>query len=103
VKEHVERESAELIVLLLPGVEDQELITSRFRGIRDVVDRLGITTVDLMDTYASVPDIETVRISWADLHPNAVGHRLIADNLVRKLRRQPAACAALIGQKDSIR
>jgi lysophospholipase L1-like esterase len=100
---HAERESAQLIVLLLPAVEDRELITSRFRGIRDFVEELGITVVDLLDTYDDVPDIESMRLDWYDIHPNAAGHRLITENLVRKISGRASTWSALTGQPSFTR
>jgi lysophospholipase L1-like esterase len=90
-------QGAEFVVVLLPAVEDSGTIARRFEGVHDLVAGMGITVVDLLDTFDSVWDVESLRVAWFDLHPNAKGHQLIADNLYRKLRNQPATWSALTG------
>ena len=87
-----------MIVVLLAGVEPPELSQPHFQGVRELVAEMGITMVDLLDTFSGVSDLDTMRVAWYDPHPNADGHRLIANNLYGKLREQPEAWSALVGR-----
>jgi hypothetical protein len=49
----------------------------------------GFLIVDLSDLYRN-RDKASLRTSDSDLHPNAAGHRLIADRLYKELRSNPA-------------
>jgi lysophospholipase L1-like esterase len=91
------RNSATVIVVFLSGVEPWELSRPYFRGIPELVQGMGIATVDLSDTFTKVPDLDRFRLAWFDAHPNAAGHQLIAGNLYEKLRAQPAAWSVLVG------
>ena len=95
LKNHAEQHSARLMVVLVPTAGDSRLTRLRFQGVPETIRGLGITLVDLLDTFDGVSDIETVRSSWCDLHPNREGHRLIAGNLFLKLRTQGNAWSAL--------
>ena len=45
----------------------------------------GFVTVDLTDVYGDEsPDL--LRVAPWDMHPNALGHRMIADGIERGLR-----------------
>ena len=98
LKSFAELNSAKVIVVLLAGVEPPELSQPHFRGVRELVAEMGITMVDLLDTFSGVSDLDTMRVAWYDPHPNADGHQLIANNLYGKLREQPRAWSALVGR-----
>ena len=93
---HAEEQSADLIVVLVPSGEDPEVTANHFRGVKQALDGTEIPVVDLLDTFDSV-DVATVRRDWFDAHPNALGQRLIAENLQRKVRLEPEAWAAITG------
>jgi hypothetical protein len=89
LKAQAERQSAQLMVVLLPAAEAPEISRIRFRGIRELIAKVGIPVVDLVDTFDQVDNIESMRLAWWDIHPNAAGHRLIAANLYRQFSGQP--------------
>ncbi|MBZ5625977.1 MAG: SGNH/GDSL hydrolase family protein [Acidobacteriia bacterium] len=98
LKKFADLSSANVIVVFLSGVEPPELSLPPFRGIRELVTETGVTMVDLLDTFSSTSDLDTMRVAWYDPHPNPDGHQLIANNLYRKLREQPAGWSALVGR-----
>jgi hypothetical protein len=49
-----------------------------------IADELGYVVIDLEGVY-DAHDLEAIRIAPWDLHPNAKGHRLIADRLYEAL------------------
>lgn len=49
----------------------------------------GFAIVDVSDAYENHP-VETLRVAEWDMHPNAEGHRLLADRLYQALRENPA-------------
>jgi lysophospholipase L1-like esterase len=100
LKSHAEQQSAKLIVVLLPDAEDVAFTERRFSGVRALLAGTGIPVVDLLDTFDGI-DVDRIRVYWYDPHPDAAGHRMIADELYRKLREQPEAWAALSGQPSS--
>ena len=50
----------------------------------------GFLVVDLADVYAGHA-VDALRLAEWDDHPNALGHRLVADRLYRELVRRPGA------------
>ena len=50
----------------------------------------GFAVIDLSDVYRG-HEVDTVRLAEWDDHPNALGHRLVADALYRALSSNPAA------------
>jgi lysophospholipase L1-like esterase len=98
LKSQATQQGATLAVVLLPAVESPGVTAKRFEGVRELVEGVGVPVIDLRDTYDQVSDIESVRTYWSDPHPNAAGHRLLADNLYHKLRAQPVVWSALTGQ-----
>ncbi|HWF92103.1 MAG TPA: SGNH/GDSL hydrolase family protein [Terriglobales bacterium] len=98
LKSRIEKQSAQMLVILVPSVEDQQVTERQFRVVRRCLSDTGIPVIDLTDTFNG-SDIESLRVSWYDVHPNARGHQMIADNLYKKLRANPAAWAAIMGEE----
>ena len=98
IKSQAERESAGFLVALVPAVEDPEMVRLRFATARTALDGLNIPVVDLLDSYNGVPDIEKLRIYWYDGHPNAEGHRRVAENFLSKAKAQPEVWRMLTGE-----
>lgn len=86
IKENTEQHSAKTVVVLLPGVEDRNIISIRFHALREALQGTGIPVIDITDTFDNV-DIDAMRVNWHDVHPNAAGQRMIADNLYKKMRQ----------------
>ena len=101
MKANAERHHAQFMVLLVPSVEDADLRTARFVGIPELLASLNITTVNVLDTFDNIPNVVPLRVGRADVHPNSQGHAMIAANLYNKLRSQPAAWTALVGNAPS--
>lgn len=101
LKSQTTEQGATFAVVLLPAAEVPSVTATRFEGIRELVEGVGVPIIDLLDTYDQVRDIETVRLNWSDDHPNAAGHQLLAQNLDRKLRSQRAVWSALTGPDQS--
>jgi lysophospholipase L1-like esterase len=97
LKSRIEQQSAKLIVVLLPDAENVAFTERRFSGVPAILADTGIPIVNLLDTFAET-DVDSMRVLWYDPHPNATGHRLIAEELSRKVRQQPEAWTALTGQ-----
>jgi lysophospholipase L1-like esterase len=95
--EEVEAHSARLLVVLVPAVEDRDITQGRLRVLRESLKDTGIPVVDLTDTFDG-SSIEALRINWHDVHPNALGHRMLADNLYKKLLQNPPAWAIITGE-----
>lgn len=103
MKSNAERHHAQFIVLLVPALEDADLTKKRFEGIPELLASLDITTVNLLDTFDRVPDVVSLRNSRSDVHPNVQGHAMIAENLYAKLKTQPNAWSALVGETPGVR
>lgn len=103
LKAAVARQNAQLVVILVPAVEAGGLSKKRVEGIREVLDSLHVTTVDLLDTFDGILDTARLAAWRGDVHPNAEGHAMIARNLYTKLRTQPQAWQALAGSGEDAR
>jgi len=99
LKASADQQSAQFVVVLVPDAEDHYVLERRFLGLRQSLEGTGIQVVDLLDAFDGV-DVESARIHWYDPHPNALGHRLLADDLLKKLRQDPSVWQAFIGQPD---
>jgi lysophospholipase L1-like esterase len=102
MKGRADQQSAQFVVLLVPDAEDHYMLERRFLGLRQSLEGTGIQVVDLLDAFDGL-DVESVRIHWYDPHPNALGHRLLADDLLKKLRQDPGVWEAFSGQPDGRR
>lgn len=99
LKARTDEQSAHLLILLVPSVEDQELTDRQFRVARQYLMGTGIPVIDLTDTFNG-SDIDKLRVSWYDIHPNTGGHQIIADKLYEKLRENPEAWEAVTGESQ---
>jgi lysophospholipase L1-like esterase len=90
LKANAEAHSAKLVVALVPAGEDPDVIANHFRGINQSLDGTGIPVINLLDAFDGI-DAGTTRRAWYDAHPNALGQRLIAESLQRKLKADTVA------------
>lgn len=88
---------ASFIVILVPSMEDGDLSKRRFSEIPALLQSLHIEFVDVLDTFDSISDLETVRIDPDNCHANPRGQAMLADNLYAKLKANPDAWSALVG------
>jgi lysophospholipase L1-like esterase len=103
IKAAAEKHQAQFLVVILPSVEDANLVRDRFNGVPGLLASLHITYVDLSDTFDGILNRDELRFSSTDAHPNARGHAMIANNLYVKLRANPAAWTALVGSEGERR
>jgi len=96
LKASAEAHSAQFIVALVPAGEDTDVIANHFHGINQALDGTGIPVINLLDTFDGI-DAGTTRRAWYDAHPNALGQRLIAENLQRKLKADTIAWNVFVG------
>ena len=66
---------------------DDYLLTDVHEEMRRVASELDVPYLDLLEVFAG-RDAEALRVSLANEHPNATGHRLAADRIVRFLREE---------------
>jgi hypothetical protein len=71
--------------MFLPQV-DNGYWRSRVDELRHLAEQAGFPIVDLRDYYAG-RDVRAIRLADWDYHPNAEGHRLIADQLYQAFSR----------------
>jgi hypothetical protein len=91
------RRHQSLIVMLVPSVEAGALYKTRVNSIRDVIGELHVPVVDLLDSYDRFLYPAQLAAFPGDVHPSPRGHALLSGNLYKKLRAQPEAWAALVG------
>jgi lysophospholipase L1-like esterase len=98
VRDRQRAEDRGFCVLLLPTVTDSTALEERFDAVRALLVELDIPTVDLLDTFAGEEDLDALRVSAQDHHPNEAGHRRLADRLERRLRANPSMWALWTGR-----
>ena len=84
-----------LLVVLVPSLEDGAMNSRRFSGIPELLAKLDVPVISLLDTFDGNLDLEPLRINPFDVHPNARAHAMISDNLYARLRAYPEIWAAL--------
>jgi hypothetical protein len=97
IRDHARARGASMLVLLVPAVDDPKAVAEEFLGVQQVIDDLGIPSIDVLNTFAAVPDRAVVRVHDKDRHPNREGHRLLFESIAAGLRQSPAALAAVHG------
>jgi hypothetical protein len=72
--------------IFMPTLEDpvHEAEVTHLSGLAN---EAGFVTLDLSDAYAN-QDVDSLVVAYWDKHPNAKGHRLIADYLYRALQEK---------------
>ena len=96
VKDHAASHDARVVVLLVPTVEDVEVLDEEFLGVREIIRDLDIPFVDLLHTFADVDQSE-YRVADNDFHPNAAGHELLFRRLYEDVMSDPMVARALLG------
>ena len=96
IRDHAASQGAQMIVILVPTAVDPQFMAEEFNRLRPATDVIGVPVMDLRDTFPP-GNLEHLRVVRLDIHPNGRGHELIFENLYAKLRAQPEAWAALVG------
>jgi hypothetical protein len=96
IQNRLKEKSIPLVVVLVPTVEDADLLERRFHGVQRTMEGAGVPVINALDTFRPVRILDNYRVSDFNLHPNQAGHRMIFDTLYAGLR-QRAAIWSLIG------
>jgi hypothetical protein len=72
--------------IFMPTLENP-LREEEIAHLKRVAEESGFIVLDLSDAYDN-QDLESLVVAYWDKHPNAEGHRLIAEDLYRKLREK---------------
>jgi D-alanyl-lipoteichoic acid acyltransferase DltB (MBOAT superfamily) len=86
------REMGAAPVFALIPMPQEELTYTRGIDVLMLAEQAGFTTIDLRDVYDG-HEREELMLSGADHHPNAFGHRVIAEGLYEKLIALPGIVA----------
>jgi hypothetical protein len=87
----------EFVVVLVPSADDPEVIIDQFGGARRLIRELGLKSVDVLDTFAYLPNLEGVRVNYADRHPNEAGHRMLFERLAGAFMQDPSLRTLVLG------
>lgn len=100
IRARARQQGADLVVLLIPTVREPDSLEAAFKGVREALAQLEVPVIDLLDAFAGVVDLDPFRVSSDNVHPSDQGHRMIFENLYRKLLEQPSVLAQLIGSSE---
>jgi len=73
------RRGIKFYVMLLPRVEEFAQDQAAFDELADLARQAKVPILDLTAAYDGVADLDTLRVATWDDHPNADGHRRLAD------------------------
>jgi hypothetical protein len=97
IRDHAARQGARMIIVLVPVPIEPSVTDEDFDNLRPAVDAVGVPVIDLRDTFRSVNLKDVQVVPEGDIHPNALGHKMIYESLYSHLRAQPDAWAVLTG------
>jgi hypothetical protein len=81
VKECRDHGAVPMVGFIRLVTHDPERDRREAAGQVEVARRAGFHVIDMVDAYDSLPDLDAIWLAPWDHHPNAKGHRLIADRL----------------------
>ena len=97
MKASIAAQGAQMVIVLLPAPMPPDVIVESFDEIRPTVDSIGVPVIDLRDTFKD-KDLEKLQVDYGvDIHPNALGHKMIYENLYRKIQQYPKFESSLFG------
>jgi hypothetical protein len=97
VRDHAKAQGAQMVIFMIPTPINPDFVRADFNYLHKATDATGVPVIDLRDTFRSV-NLDSIRVDPAwDIHPNVLGHKMIADSLFRTLQAQPDAWLALAG------
>lgn len=73
-------------LLFLPKPENELSRGRAYKELADIAQSQGIGVLDISDAYDSAGDLQALWVAPWDNHPNARGHQLLADALIRVLQ-----------------
>ena len=89
IRDHTRARGGNLIVLLVPTVRETASLQKDFSGVPELARELGVPVIDLLDTFADVPDPGAFRVSTENVHPNRAGHKRLFERLYEALVTDP--------------
>ena len=98
IQESANQHHASLIAVLMPAVEPGELSKRRLSGIQNLLASMSIPAIDALDSFDGILDISRLAAYKGDVHANALGHEMVAQNIYRKLQANPALFSAMSGE-----
>jgi lysophospholipase L1-like esterase len=81
------RIGADLVILRVPQPIPTRVLRDRLTALDETLAELDVPVIDLLDTFAG--DLSSYWLRSWDRHPNERGHRLLFENLYRKLEADP--------------
>jgi lysophospholipase L1-like esterase len=96
IRDHAAAEGARTIIVLASIPIDPAITSKDFDLLHRGMDGLGVPIVDLRDTFKDAK-LADLQVSEVDIHPNAPGHRMLAEDLYQKLRSQPELLSIVTG------
>lgn len=97
IRDEAAKQGASMAIFLIPAPLSSDFINADFNEFQEAAAPIGVPIVDLRDAFSSV-NISSIEVDPnSDIHPNVLGHEMIADSLFSKMQAQPAAWLALAG------
>jgi hypothetical protein len=97
VRDQAAKQGASMEIFFIPAPLSSDIVNADFTEFQEDAEPIGVPIIDLRDTFNSV-DLRTIEVDPnSDIHPNARGHAMLADNLFSKMQAQPSAWLALAG------
>ncbi|MGQ0722789.1 MAG: SGNH/GDSL hydrolase family protein [Candidatus Eiseniibacteriota bacterium] len=97
MRRRAREEGAEVVAVLVPTVGEPVEIAERFEGVPELFAQLDIPCVNLLDTFEGVADLEPYRLGRFNYHPSDLGHELLAQRLLERLKANPRAWSIVAG------
>jgi hypothetical protein len=101
MKEEASKQGARMVILLIPEPVPADLIAPQFSSARPIMDKIGVPVIDLLDTYAGSKNLIELRVSRDDVHANARGHKMVFENLYRKVVQDPKLSDFVFGTNQA--
>ena len=90
-----EGSNAEARSCLYAALDRGYVTEAAFDELADLARGAGLPILDLTAAYGGVADLDTLRVATWDDHPNADGHRRLAEEWHRQMQASPAWRTAL--------
>ena len=87
-----------LVLLALAQPSKSGTFVERLESVRPLLGELGLPVIDITDAFDGHPDPESMWLAPWDRHPDAEGHALMAEGLLKKLQSEPEMADLLFGE-----
>jgi hypothetical protein len=82
-------------VVIIPRADQMRIDEEHLAEMADFARKSGLPVLDLSKPFREARDRRTVAVAPGDAHPNAEGHRLLADALYQQMLAAPSWQAKL--------